>query len=84
MYHSGLFYSGFSPSTDAKFGFGFDADMTAILWRPLYAAVYQNATVVADPASIERRMATDASAKSCKPTPVPSKIVISSSLVRPA
>ena len=67
-----------------KAGFDFDTDMTLVFYQPFFAAFGQNETVVADPASIARRMATDASAKSCKPTPVPSKMVISSSLVRPA
>ena len=58
--------------------------MTPIFCQPLFMAVDQNEKVVADPASIARRMAADASAKSYKPTPVPSKMVISSSLVRPA
>lgn len=91
MYHSSrprsdMYHSGLRHKADANAGFGFNTDKTPIFWQPLYArsAVYQKATVVADPASIARRMATDASARSCKPTPVPSKMVISSSLVRPA
>jgi hypothetical protein len=69
---------------NAEAVFGFGTDMMPIVCQPFFAAVDQNETVVADPASIARRMATDASARSCKPTPVPSKMVISSSLVRPA
>jgi hypothetical protein len=80
----GIFCSGLRHRANAKAGFDFDTVMTPVFCQPFFAAVDQNETVVADPASIARRMATDASARSCKPTPVPSKMVISSSLVRPA
>ena len=53
MYHSGLRHAG-----DAKGGFGSNTDMTPILWQPLYPAIYQSATCVADPNLIARRMIT--------------------------
>ena len=55
MYHSGLRHT-----ADAKAGFGFNTDMTPILWQPLYTAIYQNATCAADPNLIAWGMTTDA------------------------
>jgi hypothetical protein len=55
MYHSGL-----RQTADATAGFRFNTDMTPILRQPLYTAIYQNTTCVADPNLIERRMTTDA------------------------
>jgi hypothetical protein len=55
MYHSGLRHT-----ADAKAGFGFNTDMTPILWQPLYTAIYQNTTCAADPNLIARGMTTDA------------------------
>jgi hypothetical protein len=55
MHHSGLRHK-----EDAKAGFGFNTDMTPIFWQPLHTAIYQNATCVADPNLILRRMTTDA------------------------
>jgi hypothetical protein len=51
MYHSGLRHT-----ADAKAGFGFNTDMTPILWQLLYTAIYQNAACVADPNLIARGM----------------------------
>ena len=53
MYHSGLRHT-----ADAKAAFGFNTDMTPILWQPLYKAIYQNATCAADPNLIARGMTT--------------------------
>ena len=57
MYHSGLRHT-----ADAKAGFGFNTDMTPIFRQPLYTAIFQSVTCVADPNLIARRMTTDAAA----------------------
>ena len=60
MLRSDMNHSGLRQTADAKAGFRLNTDMTPVLWQPLYTAIYQNTTCVADPNLIERRMTTDA------------------------
>ena len=62
MPRSDMYHSGLRRTADAKAGFGFNTDMTPILWQPLDMAIYPNTTCVADPNLIEGRMTTDAAA----------------------
>ena len=60
MPRSDMYHSGLRQTADVKAGFPLNTDMTPILWQPLYTAIYQDTTCVADPKLIERRMTNDA------------------------
>ena len=60
MPRSDMYHSGLRQTADVKAGFRLNTDMTPILWQPLYTAIYQSATCVADPNLIAQGMTADA------------------------